>query len=151
VDTLTGMKQLDACVREVGRVISPGLLLPRGVVKEFEFGGYRVPAGVQVRLAVGAGHRLPTVFADPEVFDPERFGPERDEDKKTPYGLVTFGGGPRVCIGMSFAQLEVKALVAHVLRSCDVQPIPNQPPVYTGFLIADTLGGVPVTVSPRAA
>lgn len=148
VDTLRGLRQLDAFIREVGRLNSPVLMLPRGVVEDFEFAGYQVPAGVQVRLAIGASHRLPNVFANPDVFDPDRFGPERDEDKKTPYGLVTFGGGPRVCIGMSFAQLEVKALVAHVLRSCDLQPVPEQPPLYTGFLIADTLGGVPITVRP---
>ena len=150
VDTLRGLKQLDAFIREVGRLNAPVLMLPRGVVEDFEFAGYEVPAGVQVRLAIGAGHRLPSVFANPESFDPDRFGPERDEDKKTPYGLVTFGGGPRVCIGMSFAQLEVKALVAHVLRSCDLQPIPSQSPVYTGFLIADTLGGVEVRVKAVA-
>ncbi|HEX5416954.1 MAG TPA: cytochrome P450 [Chloroflexota bacterium] len=150
-DTLRGLKLLDAFIREVGRLNAPVLMLPRGVVSDFEFGGYAVPAGAKVRLAIGAGHRLARVFANPDAFDPDRFGPERDEDKKTPYGLVTFGGGPRVCIGMSFAQLEVKALVAHVLRACDPRPIPARPPLYTGFLIADTLGGVPVQVHPLPA
>lgn len=150
VDTLRGLKVLDAFVREVGRLNSPVLMLPRGVIGDFEFGGYQVPAGTQVRLAIGAGHRLPTVFNDPETFDPDRFSPARDEDKKTPYGLVTFGGGPRVCIGMSFAQLEVKALVAHVLRVCDLSPRRDRSPVYTGFLIADAPGGVLVEVRRRA-
>ena len=41
--------------------------------------------------------------------------------KRQPYGLVTFGGGPRICIGINFAQIEVKALAAHVLRNYSIE------------------------------
>ena len=109
---------------------------PRGVVKEFEFAGYRVPAGTRVRLALAAGHRLPHVFENPEVFNPDRFVPPREEDKRHPYALATFGRGPRACIGGSFAQLEVKALAAHVLRSYRLEPVEGQNIVHAGYWIA---------------
>ncbi len=147
VEAVRGMKLLDAFIREAGRLYSPVLNVPRGVVKDFEFGGYWVPAGTRVRLALAAGHRLPEVFADPERFDPDRFLPPREEDKRRPYSLVTFGGGPRICIGINFANIEVKALAAHALRRFQLRPLPDQQPLHTGFWTADPLAGINVTVS----
>jgi cytochrome P450 len=147
-EALRALRFLDSFVKEVGRLYSPVVQVPRGVLKEFEFGGYAIPPGAEVRLSLSAGHRLSRAFADPERFDPERFEPPREEDKRTPYSLVTFGGGPRVCIGMSFAQLEVKALVAHVLRRLILSPIPDRTPVHAGYWTAIAPEGVPVLVAP---
>jgi cytochrome P450 len=148
-EQLRSLHVLDLVVRETGRLYSPVLNLPRGVVRDFEFGGYQVPAGTQVRLAIAACHRLPTVFDEPDVFDPERFEPPRDEDTRTPYALTTFGGGPRTCIGMSFAQLEVKALAAHVLRAVKLQPLPGQDLHHAGFWTAFVPNGIWVTARQR--
>lgn len=149
LEALRGARYLDSFVKEVGRLYAPVVQVPRGVVKEFEFEGYTIPPGAEVRLSLSAGHRLPRVFADPERFDPGRFEPPREEDKRVPYSLVTFGGGPRVCIGMSFAQLEVKVLVARVLRRLDLVPIPGREPVHVGYWTAFALEGVPVRVAER--
>ena len=43
-----------------------------------------------------------------------------------PYSLITFGGGPRVCIGINFAQIEVKALVAHVLDHYSLEAVDQE-------------------------
>jgi cytochrome P450 len=59
--------------------------------------------------------------------DPDRFAPPREEHKKHPYALVGFGGGPRICIGINFAQVEIKALVSHILRNYDLELVPDQP------------------------
>jgi cytochrome P450 len=148
-DQLRSLKSLDLFIRETGRLYSPVLNLPRGVLTEFEFGGFKVPAGQQVRLAIAACHRLPMVFENPDKFEPERFEEPRDEDARTPYGLVTFGGGPRTCIGMSFAQLEVKALVAHVLRRYRLHSVSERELVSAGFWTAFVPTGIPMRVTPR--
>jgi cytochrome P450 len=149
LDDLRSLKSLDLFIREIGRLYSPVLNLPRGVVTDFEFGGFQVSAGESIRLGIAAGHRLPAVFADPNRFDPERFEVPRDEDARTPYGLVPFGGGPRTCIGMSFAQLEVKALVAHVQRQFRLVPESAVEPVHAGFWTAFAPTGMPLLVFPR--
>ncbi|MGZ3681568.1 MAG: cytochrome P450, partial [Ktedonobacterales bacterium] len=97
-------------IRETGRLHSPVQNVPRGVVQDVEFAGYTIPAGTDVRLALAGCHRMERYFANPDTFDPDRFAPPREEDRKTPYSLVTFGGGPRLCIGVNFANIEVKAL-----------------------------------------
>ncbi len=127
LEAIKAMHLLGNAVDEAGRLHTPVGNVPRGVVKDFEFGGYHVPAGHAVccsrwRRATGC----PTVFANPDAFDPDRFAPPREEDKRTPYALVTFGGGPRICIGINFAQIEVKAMAAHILRHYTLTPTPDQ-------------------------
>ena len=84
-------------------------------LEPFEFAGQTVPAGVHVAYSSWASHRLPQVFEDPEAFMPERFkGPNRARLPKGAY--VPFGGGSRTCIGMRFAQLEIKTIATLLLQ-----------------------------------
>lgn len=149
IESLRSSRVLDWFIRETGRLYPPVINVPRGVVEPFEFGGYTIPAGVAVRLCLAAGHRLPDVFSDPERFDPLRFAPPREEDRRNQYALVTFGGGPRVCIGINFAQIEVRALVAHVLRSYRLEPVAGAPPVHAGYWTAEIRGDIKVRVRPK--
>jgi cytochrome P450 len=150
VEAARQLKVLDNFVKETGRLHPPVFNVPRGVVEEVEFGGYTLPVGTNVRLGLAACHRLPDVFANPDRFDPDRFAPPREEDKKTPYGLVTFGGGPRSCIGVNFANIEVKALAAHVLRHYRMAFAGDQPPLQVGFTATVIPNGVPMRILPRA-
>lgn len=126
LEQIKAMHVLGNAVAEVGRLHAPAGIVPRGVVKEFEFNGYSIPVGTRVMCGIAASHYLPSVFEHPDEFDPDRFAPPREEDKRTPYSLVTFGGGPRICIGINFAQVEIKALAAHVLRAYELEPLPGQ-------------------------
>src|SRR6266542_3321384 len=134
-ESLHRLPLLSAAIRETGRLQSPVLLLPRGVLSDFEFGGRFVEAGTHVFVAIAAGHRLASVFADPNRFDPDRFLPPREEDRRSPYALATFGGGPRICLGINFAQVEVLALTAHVRRHFELQAVSDQPIAQIGGIL----------------
>jgi len=152
LEAIKAMRLLGNAVDEAGRLRSPVGNVPRGVVKDFAFGGYHVPAGSRVLLSLAACHRLPDVFANPDTFDPDRFAPPREEDKRTPYALVTFGGGPRICIGINFAQIEVKAMAAHILRHYTLTPAPDQPPLQAYYgPTAELPGGMRLRVAERVA
>jgi cytochrome P450 len=148
VDALRRLHHLENFIKEVGRLYPPVITVPRSVVRSVEFGGYTLPTGTPVRLALGASHLLPQVFARPQRFDPDRFAPPRQEDRRTPYGLVTFGGGPRMCIGVHFAQIETKALAAHVLRRYNLESAEDGPPVNAGHLTALLGRGIQLRVHP---
>ena len=66
----------------------------------------------------------PTYFPKPEEFDPERFSTENKPN--IPSGSVlTFGLGPRACIGQSIFNLEAKILLYHLLQKYVIKPGPN--------------------------
>lgn len=126
LETIQRMKVLENALMEAERLYPPVQYGPRGVAEDFDFHGYHVPAGAHVFYAIAASHLIPSVFAAPTRFDPDRFAPPREEQKKTPYALVGFGGGPRICIGINFAKVEIKAMVSQILRAYTLELAPEQ-------------------------
>jgi cytochrome P450 len=117
------MTYLDQVLLEVERLYPPASFGFRGVQSSFFFGGFEIPAGWQVMYSMDATHRDPRYFERPDEFIPERFekGNPRGE-----YRLLGFGGGPRVCLGMALARMNVKLTLAKLLRSYEWTLEPNQ-------------------------
>jgi retinoid hydroxylase len=145
-DAVRYLPVLMNAILETGRLQPPVMFIPRGVVREFEFDGYRVAAGARVLLAIAAGHRLPGIFENPDTFDPDRFSAPREEHKKHPYAIATFGGGPRTCLGGNFAEIEIKALVAHVRRRCRLTPVAGESPQAVEGIVQRLSKGIRVRV-----
>jgi retinoid hydroxylase len=150
LEAVKRMKLLEHALSEAERLYPPVSNGPRGVLEDFEFGGYHVPAGTHVFYSIAGAHHIPTIFADPDRFDPDRFAPPREEHK-TPYALVGFGGGPRICIGINFAQVEIKALISHLLRNYQLELAPDQQIVQMYMPTSMPLHGIRMRVSKRAA
>lgn len=129
---LPNLPYLFLVLKETERLYPATPLGIRGVVEPFAFGGYHVPAGYLAAYSAHASHRIPAVFAQPKQFDPERFAPPREEHKRTPYALVGFGAGPRVCVGINFAQVEAAVLLVTILQQWDLEIAPDaiRPIVY---------------------
>ena len=150
LEAVKRMKLLEHTLSEAERLYPPVSNGPRGVLEDFEFGGYHVPAGTHVFYSISGAHRIPTIFADPDRFDPDRFAPPREEHK-TPYALVGFGGGPRICIGINFAQVEIKALISHLLRNYQLELVPDQQIVQMYMPTSMPLNGIRMRISTRGA
>jgi retinoid hydroxylase len=116
---LRQLPQLTNVIKEGERLYPPAFALVRGVVADVEYSGYNIPAGWYVLLFPLLTHRLPEIYANPDIFDPDRFAPPREEDKKFPFSLIGFGGGAHGCIGLEFAQMEMKIILSALLQSCD--------------------------------
>lgn len=126
LESIKQMKVLENALSEAERLYPPVGNGPRGTFEEIEFHGYRIPAGTRVFYSIAASHLIPSIFANPTVFDPDRFAAPREEHKKVPYSLVGFGGGPRICIGTNFAKVEIKAMVSQLLRRYQFDLVPDQ-------------------------
>jgi cytochrome P450 len=120
----------------------------RRSIGTYEFAGHRVPGGAYVNYSSWVSHHLPHVFPDPHEFRPDRFTPEaRAEMPKGAY--VPFGGGSRICIGMRFGQLEVKAIASALVRRFDFELEPGYKLRVRQMPTIGPRGGVPLIVRHR--
>jgi cytochrome P450 len=116
--TLEDMSKLtytDWVLNESMRLYPPAWLQGRHAVEAFDLGDHRLPADTLIMLSQWVMHRLPDVWGDPETFRPERWDPANEQ--KVPSGAYfPFGMGPRICIGMPFAQLEAKLILTTIMQ-----------------------------------
>jgi cytochrome P450 len=112
-------------IKESMRLYPPAWGVARTVIKEFELGGYRIPAGANVVMSTWVMHRDPRYFPEPEQFDPERWLPEKAQ-KLPKFAYFPFGGGPRQCIGAAFAMMEATLLLATIAQRFQFRAEPGQ-------------------------
>lgn len=140
LDDLRAMTELEWTIKEVLRMYPPIILMMRDVLKGFDYGGYHVPEGSMVITSPAVAHRIPGVFKNPNRFEPERFGPEREEDKKNAMSYIAFGGGRHRCMGIVFAQLQLRAIWSHLLRNFDFELMESKyEPDYDRMLVGPRL------------
>src|SRR5258708_20202408 len=73
-------------------------------------------------------HRDPRFFPNPDAFDPERWREDPIRSGKIPrFAYFPFGGGPRVCVGASFAMMEVTLLLAMIQQRFHLGIVPGHP------------------------
>jgi cytochrome P450 len=122
---MSGELQLLEMVQdETLRMYPPAWIGARKAIQTYEFAGRQVPGGAYVNYSSWVSHHLPHVFPEPRDFRPERFTPAAKA--ALPKGAyVPFGGGSRICIGMRFGQLEVKAIAAALVRRFEFELEPG--------------------------
>ena len=111
--TLEHVKHLtytEMVVKETLRLYPPIPEVARQALEDVPLGEYVIPKGTIVLLPIYTLHHDPRWFEDPDAFRPERFAEGARALPKGAY--LPFGGGPRVCIGNAFAQLEATLLLA---------------------------------------
>eukprot|EP00928_Gymnodinium_smaydae_P040858 TRINITY_DN27679_c0_g1_i2.p1 TRINITY_DN27679_c0_g1~~TRINITY_DN27679_c0_g1_i2.p1 ORF type:complete len:548 (+),score=97.43 TRINITY_DN27679_c0_g1_i2:46-1644(+) len=115
--SLQNLQYCTAVLKETLRLFPPALAItPRVAPADVRLGGYLIPQGTTASISVLAIHRNPRHWPQPDVFDPQRFLGE-EEAKRHAYAWMPFGAGPRTCIGMGFAWLEMRAALAAMLRN----------------------------------
>ena len=136
---------------EVGRLYPSVVNMPRVAVEEISVGGYRIEPGTRVALAAGATHLLSRLFRDPLRFDPERYADPEAERAARPFQMLTFAGGSRICMGMRYAQLEFKAICAHLVTETELAAADETPVAHAGFWNARPAGPLRIRVRPRVS
>jgi cytochrome P450 len=121
------LRYTEMVVKESLRLYPPAWGVGRRTLRRFEIGGYSLPAGTNFLLCQWIVHRDPRFFPDPEKFDPERW---REDPQRTGalarFAYFPFGGGPRVCIGASFAMMEAVLIVAAIAQRFHMTLPPDQ-------------------------
>ena len=111
LEQLTGIGQV---MREALRLMPPVHGIPRRTVKPVQFNGATIPAGTFVMISPYVTQHMARHWPAPERFDPERFAPDR-LPLPDPYQYIPFGGGAHKCIGLHFAELQIKTILHQIL------------------------------------
>ncbi len=112
---LPNLRYADAVVKESMRLYPPVWGFGREALQDCEIGGYRVPKGTQVVVSQWVMHRDERYFDDPKTFRPGRWT-DGSTESLPKYSYFPFGGGPRLCIGQSFAKMEAVLLLATIAQ-----------------------------------
>ncbi|MBN9121283.1 MAG: cytochrome P450 [Planctomycetes bacterium] len=148
-DDLPNLPYTDAVITEAMRVYPPVYLIGREATCDLELGGYRVRKGTTIFMCQWVSHRDPRHFGP----DPEAFRPERWLDglaKRIPkYAYYPFGGGPRVCIGNTFALMEAAILLATVGQRYRFTLDPGAVVDFSPGITLLPTYGIPATLAPR--
>ncbi|XP_015904006.2 cytochrome P450 3A9-like isoform X2 [Parasteatoda tepidariorum] len=116
-DAIREMKIMDAVVSETLRMYPPALMSGRVATADYKLGdtGIVVTKGMNILIPLYAMHYDAEYFPDPEIFKPERFM-DSSPQRHPQYAYLPFGEGPRNCLGMRFALMEIKLCMANILH-----------------------------------
>ena len=120
----TGEREIDRVMREALRLYPPAYRISRTAVEACEIGGHRVRPGVEIMIPQWAVHRSERFYAEPDAFRPERWTPKFTATLPK-FAYFPFGGGPRTCIGNTFAEIEGSVALGHICRRYELRVPPR--------------------------
>ncbi|KAG4072089.1 hypothetical protein HA402_015588 [Bradysia odoriphaga] len=117
-EAVNDMEYVEQCINETLRLHSPALGTARIAKRDYPIPKTNIiiEKGTTVTIPFSGIHLDPDIYPNPRKFDPDRFSPEEVE-KRHPFAFLPFGEGPRICIGMRFAVLEMKIALAKILTN----------------------------------
>ncbi|KAJ0961259.1 hypothetical protein J5N97_000759 [Dioscorea zingiberensis] len=126
MDGVGRLKIVTMILYEVLRLYPPAIFLTRRTYKTMELGGITYPPGVLLLLPIILVHHdLDFWGEDAKDFKPDRFAEGISKASKVPGAFFPFGGGPRICIGQSFALIEAKLGLSMILQNFSFELSPS--------------------------
>jgi cytochrome P450 len=126
VSDLSSLTFVEKVIKETMRLYPPAWSVARTAIASFELEGYRIPAGANIVMSQWIMHRDPRFFSEPENFDPDRWSTRACQNLPR-FAYFPFGGGPRQCIGASFATTETVLILATIARRYQLVSVKKTP------------------------
>lgn len=141
VEQAYALPLLDQVIKESMRLLPPAVFTFRLATEACELGGYALPKDSGVFLSHYVTHRMPEIYAEPARFNPARWA----QLDVSPYEYLPFSAGPRMCIGATFASLEMRIVLAMLLSRVQVTPLEKVDYQVTGGILHPK-GNVPCAI-----
>ena len=136
-----------ACLQESQRYYSAVWTIGRRAIDDDVIGGHHIRPGTTVLIPIHHIHHDPRWWPDPETFDPTRFYPPDRDRHRSAY--LPFGGGRRICIGQSFALMEMVLMAAIMSQRFTFDLAPGYPVELEATLTLRPKNGIHVIGSRR--
>nr|UYD62316.1 cytochrome P450 [Leptographium qinlingense (nom. inval.)] len=116
-DLEASLHYTDNLLKEVNRVFSPAAVTYREAAQDVVFQGVPLRKGTVLDVIPAVTHMDPRIWGDSvDKFDPSRWEADRlTPAQADPYVFAGFSNGPRICLGKSFALLEMKLVLVHMV------------------------------------
>ena len=148
VADLPRLRYAGMVVAEAMRLYPPAYGLGRQADRATEIAGHAVAAGDILIAPTWVVHRDRRWFDEPEAFRPQRWA--GDLAQRLPrFAYFPFGGGPRQCIGNSFAQMEAVLVLAVIAQRFRLSLIPGQRITPTPYITLRPAPGIRMLVARR--
>lgn len=82
---------------------------------DYHYKDLTITKGLSIMACTEQIHKDPNIWDRPEEFDPDRFSPEQ-RASRNPLAFQPYGIGPRNCVGMKLAQLEMTVIIAKLVH-----------------------------------
>ena len=148
VEDLPRLRYCDWVIKESMRLYPPAYAVGREAVRDCEVGGYRIPEGMQVFAFQWVVQRDARWYEEPEAFRPGRWR-EEVASRLPKFAYFPFGGGPRQCIGNSFATMEAVLLLAAIAQRFRLRLAPGHAVELLPAMSLRPRGGVRVKLERR--
>ena len=125
-DDISKFVYMNAIINETLRIFPPATRLNRLCQRDITIQGVKFEKGCSFTVPIYYIHHDPDVYEDPEEFIPERFLPD-EVASRHPMAFLPFGAGPRNCLGMRFAEYELRVTLAWVIKKFKFLPATDAP------------------------
>ncbi len=143
VEKLTFTRQV---IQESMRLFPPAAAIGRQPREDTTLGPYKVSERDPIYAAIWCVHRHEKLWDEPNAFDPDRFAPEMAKARHR-CAYLPFGAGPRICIGMGFAMLEMITILATLVRDFRFKTVPGHRAELDISFTTRPKGGLPLLVT----
>jgi cytochrome P450 len=147
-DDLPNLTYTRMVIEESMRLYPPAPFMTREPVADDVICGHEVPKGSYVAINPWVVHRHRRLWDHPLRFDPERFTPARSAQRPR-FAYLPFGGGPRICLGASFAMMEAVLVLAALARKFRFRLAPGQMVEPRGMITLRPNRGMVMSVAVR--
>jgi cytochrome P450 len=148
VSHLAELPYLEQMVKEALRFLPSVWIFIKEPTEDVTIRGFHIPKGAPVLISPYLTHHDPRWYPSPETFDPDRFSKERV--KEIPKGgYFPFSGGQRICIGKSFAMMEMRLILGSMLQRLQPEVDPDYELQAKAELSLHPEGPLPVQVTLR--
>ena len=148
VADLPSLPFVERVVTEAMRLYPPAWAIGRRAIEPYTIDAYVAPARSIFLMSQWVMHRDPRYYDQPDRFRPDRWTPAF-KTALPRFAYFPFGGGPRQCIGESFAWMELVLVVATIAQQWKLRLVPGHPVVPQPLVTLRTKHGMRMTVIPR--